>query len=201
VLGVGVLLRLLYHEHTHWRDQQADVFATRAGIQHRCLPVRNQSGHMGYRGMPTLDRAANVSLHGQRQVFVHGLPQLFSGSFSFFIQEHVLVTMKHLIARNLIAWQVVFQSKMAPGSPSLRFSLPFYNGLLEAGVAMAAAYTVPSSLISATSRTTPLRWSRQLDALRARISPATCAICIACLDAASDRSNCSSLAAPARGAS
>ena len=46
--------------------------------------------------------------------------------------------MKHLIARNLTAWQVVFQSNMAPGSPSLHFSLPFYNGLLEAGVALAA---------------------------------------------------------------
>ena len=144
------------------------MFAARADVQHKCLPVRNQSGHTGYRGMPTLDRAANVSLHGQRQVFVHGLPQLFSGSFSFFIMEHVLVTMKHLIARNLTAWQVVFQSKMAPGSPSLRFSLPFYNGLLEAGVAMAA--TSPHGAVE-------LDLSHEPDYPATLEPPARCATC------------------------
>lgn len=111
------------------------MFAARAAGQYQCLPVRNQSVHTGYRG---ISRVGHAGTHRHGQVFVHGLPQLLAGSFSFFIMEHVLVTMKHLIARNLTAWQVVFQSKMAPGSPSLRSSLPFYNGLLEVGVAMAA---------------------------------------------------------------
>jgi len=76
--------------------------------------------------------------------------------------------MKHLIARNLTAWQVVFQSNMAPGSPSLHFSLPFYNGLLEAGVALAA--TSPHGAIE-------LDLSHESDYPATVEPPARCATC------------------------
>tara|TARA_B110001469_G_scaffold63865_1_gene61145 strand:+ start:408 stop:608 length:201 start_codon:yes stop_codon:yes gene_type:complete len=62
------------------------MFAARAGGHHQCLPVRNKSGHTGYREMPAADHAGT---HGHCQVFVHGLLQLFAGCFSFFIMEHV----------------------------------------------------------------------------------------------------------------
>jgi hypothetical protein len=45
-----------------------------------------KAGRTGYREMPAADHAGT---HGHRQIFVHGLLQLFAGYFSFFIMEHV----------------------------------------------------------------------------------------------------------------